>query len=110
MATSPRTAAPIRTPRITNGSIVLADVVSYGYAAAIILSTLQFDLQFAMWQGITLAVLFVALRGVAHELRKDARREYLREARRRAEVRAQAPSRWTVEQRDGLGRRVDLGA
>ena len=31
-------------------------------------------------------------------------------ARRMAALKAESPSRWTVEQRDGLGRRVDIGA
>jgi len=110
MASSSRTATQVTRPRISSPSIVLADVVSYGFAAVVILSTLQFDLQFAVWQGVVLAVLFLALRGVAHELRKDARREYMREARRLAALRAQSPARWSVEQRDGLGRRVDIGA
>lgn len=118
MAPSPRTtavrrpSAPIRpkTSLTSNPSVLLADVISYGYAVTIMWATLQFDLQFAVWQGIAIMVLFVMLRGVAHELRKDARRATLAEARRMATLRAQSPARWTVEQRDGLGRRVDTGA
>lgn len=112
MAASPRPAAPLnpRSVSTSTPTVVLADVISYGYAFAIVWATLQFDLAFAVWQGIALMVLFVALRGVAHELRKDARRQILREARRTAAVRAQSPSRWSVEQRDGMGRRVDRDA
>ncbi len=109
MAASPAPAAPIKVSTNTP-SVLLADVISYGYAALVILATLHFDLAFQLWQGIAIMVLFVVLRGVAHELRKDARRTALREARRKAALRAQSPSRWTVEQRDGLGRRIDLGA
>lgn len=109
MAASPAPAAPIKVSTNTP-SVVLADVISYGYAAVVVWATLHFDLAFQLWQGIAIMVLFVVLRGVAHELRKDARRTALREARRTAALRAQSPSRWTVEQRDGLGRRVDLGA
>ena len=93
-----------------NPSIMLADVISYGYAFIAIWATLQFDIAFQVWQGIAVMVMFVLLRGVAHELRKQARRDALRDARRLAALRAQSPSRWNVEQRDGLGRRVDVGA
>jgi len=89
---------------------VLADFVSYGYAFVVIWSTLQFDMTFNVFQGIGVMIVFVALRAVAHEIRKDARRTALAEARRLSALRAQSPSRWTVEQRDGVGRRVDLGA
>ncbi|MCW2924352.1 MAG: hypothetical protein JWM98_1756 [Thermoleophilia bacterium] len=108
-ASATRPSAPIRVSTNTP-SVVLADVFSYGYAAVVILATLQFDLQFELWQGVAAMVLFLMLRGVAHELRKDARRAALREARRLTALRAQSPSRWSVEQRDGLGRRVDAGA
>lgn len=104
-----RPAAPIKVSTNTP-SVVLADVISYGYAVVLILATLHFNLQFELWQGIAVMVLFVLLRGVAHEIRKDARTAALRAARRTAALRAQSPSRWTVEQRDGLGRRVDAGA
>lgn len=112
MAASPRPAAPINAPRVSTNtpSVLLADVVSYGYAVVIMWATLQYSLVFEVWQGVALMVLFVCLRGVAHEMRKDARREVLRDARRMAALRASAPSRWTVEQRDGIGRRVDTGA
>lgn len=112
MAAFPRPAAPLNMRRVSTNtpSVVLADVISYGYALVICWATLHFDLVFEVWQGIALMVLFVALRGVAHELRKDARREVLRDARRRAALKAESPARWTVEQRDGLGRRVDAGA
>ncbi len=109
MAASPRPSAPIKLST-TTPSVILADVISYGFAAAVIWATLALDLQFALWQGIAVMVLFVLLRGVAHEIRKDARRTALRDARKRAALRAQSPSYWTVEQRDGLGRRVDIGA
>jgi hypothetical protein len=91
-------------------SVLLADFISFGYAAAVIWATLQFDLQFTLPTGIGIMVLFVVLRGVAHEIRKDARKTVLRDAKRLAALRAQSPSRWTVEQRDGLGRRIDIGA
>ncbi len=103
MASSPR-------PTPTSPSVLLADVISYGYAAAVVLATLQFGLVFEPWQAVAVMILFVLLRGVAHELRKDARRVAVAQARRIAAMRAQSPSRWTVEQRDGLGRRVDTGA
>ncbi|MBC7460291.1 MAG: hypothetical protein H7287_02915 [Thermoleophilia bacterium] len=105
---SPRPPAPLRVG--SQPSVILADVISYGYAAGIVLATLQLDLQFTLLQGIGIMVLFVVLRGVALEIRKDARKQLLQEARRRAALRAQSPSRWTVEQRDGVGRRIDLGA
>lgn len=112
MAASPRPAAPINARRVSTNTpvVILADVISYGYAFVIVWATLQFDLLFELWQGVALMVLFVALRGVAHEMRKDARRQVLRDARRAAAMRAESPARWTVEQRDGVGRRVDLGA
>lgn len=113
MASSPspanvRPSAPFRAS--ATPTTLLADIFSYGYAVVVMWATLVFDLQFAMWQGITLMVVFVALRGIARELRKDARRLQLQDARRVAALRAQSPSRWSVEQRDGLGRRVDTGA
>ncbi len=107
MAASPAPAAPLKVSTNTP-SVVLADVVSYGYAAVVVWATLQYDLAFQVWQGVAIMILFVVLRGVAHELRKDARRTALHDARRRAALRAQSPARWNVEQRDGLGRRVDL--
>lgn len=109
MAPSPRPTAPIKVSA-TTPSVVLADVISYGYAVAVVWGTLAFDLQFQLWQGVAIMVLFVLLRGIAHEIRKDARRTALKDARRTAALRAQSPDRWTVEQRDGLGRRVDVGA
>ena len=112
MAASPRPAAPIKSTRVSTNTpvVLLADAISYGYAVVIVWATLQFDLMFEVWQGVALMVLFVALRGVAHEIRKDARKQVMRDARRRAALKAESPSRWTVEQRDGVGRRVDLGA
>ena len=109
MASSPAPAAPLKVSTNTP-SVLLADVISYGYAAVVVWATLAYDLTFQVWQGVLIMVLFVVLRGVANELRKDARRSAMTEARRRAALRAQSPSRWNVEQRDGLGRRVDLGA
>jgi hypothetical protein len=109
MAASPRPAAPIKVST-TTPSVLLADIISYGYAVAVVWATLTYDLAFQLWQGVAIMVLFVALRGIARELRRDARRTALREARRKAALRAQSPSRWTVEQRDGLGRRIDIGA
>jgi hypothetical protein len=91
-------------------TVLLADAISYGYAFVIVWATLQFDLMFQVWQGVALMVLFVALRGVAHEIRKDVRRQVMRDARRAAAMRAESPARWSVEQRDGVGRRVDIGA
>ena len=115
MASSPavapasrRSNAPVRIS--TMPSVLLADVISYGYAAVVVWATLQFDLQFTLPVGIGIMALFVVLRGVAHEIRKDARKAVLRDAKRLAALRAQSPSRWSVEQRDGLGRRIDLGA
>lgn len=112
MAASPRPAAPINPRRVSTNTpvVILADVISYGYAFAVVWATLQFNLIFQLWQGVALMVMFVLLRGVAHEIRKDVRRQVLRDARRSAALRAQSPARWTVEQRDGLGRRVDAGA
>jgi hypothetical protein len=109
MAASPRPAAPLKIST-TTPSVLLADVISYGYGIAVVWGTLVMDLQFQLWQGVAIMSLFVILRGVAHELRKDARREAMRDARRRAHVRSQSPALWNVEQRDGLGRRVDIGA
>ena len=112
MAASPRPAAPIKPRRVSTNTptVLLADAISYGYAFAIVSATLQLDLAFELWKGIALMVLIVALRGVAHEIRKDVRRQVVRDARRAAAMRAQSPSRWTVEQRDGVGRRIDIGA
>jgi hypothetical protein len=95
MAASPAPAAPIKVTTNTP-SVLLADVVSYGYAVVVVWATLQYDLAFQIWQGVAIMCLFVVLRGVAHELRKDARRSALRDARRHAALRAQSPSRWTV--------------
>ena len=109
MASSPaRPAAPIKVST-TTPSVLLADVISYGYALVVVIATLQMDLAFEIWQGVAIMVLFVVLRGIAHELRKDARRTIMREARRTAALRAQSPALWSTEQRDGLGRRVDIG-
>jgi len=112
MASSPSAPRAHSTPRITSNtpSVLLADVISYGFAAAVAFSALQLDMQFQLWQAVVLCVLFVLLRGVANELRRDAHKAAVRNARRIAAHRAQSPSRWTVEQRDGLGRRVDVGA
>jgi hypothetical protein len=107
-APSARPTARLRVPATPLG--VLADIVSFGYAGVVVLATLQFDLQFTVLQGVLIMVMFVALRGVAAEVRKHARRDYIAQARRTAQLRAQSPSRWSVEQKDGLGRRVDLGA
>ena len=109
MASSPAPAAPLKVSANTP-SVLVADVISYGYAAVVMWATLAYDLAFQLWQGVLIMVLFVVLRGVAHELRKDARRTALRAARRTAALRAKSPSRWTTEQRDGLGRRIDRGA
>jgi hypothetical protein len=114
MATSPIAAQAARpSARLRVGShpsVVLADVISYGYAAAIVFATLQLDLKFSVLEGIGIMVLFVVLRAVANEIRKDVRKQAIVTAKRHAALRAQSPSRWTVEQKDGLGRRIDLGA
>lgn len=109
MTASPRPAAPIKVSTRTP-SVLLADVISYGYAVGVVWATMAFDLQFQMWQGVAIMVLFVCLRGIAHELRKDARRSAIQSARRRAALKSSSPAMWTVEQRDGVGRRIDVGA
>ena len=58
MAPSPRPTAPIKVSA-TTPSVVLADVISYGYAVAVVWGTLAFDLQFQLWQGVAIMVLFV---------------------------------------------------
>lgn len=107
MASSPR-APKVYVPR--SPSLWLADLISYGYAAAFIISTLAFDLAFTVWQGLAIMALFVLLRGVANEIRRDLRRDAVREARRLAALQERSPSRWSVEQRDGLGRALDASA
>src|SRR5262245_54079498 len=98
MAASPRPAAPIKPRRVSTNTptTLLADAISYGYAFVIIWATMQFDLMFDLWQGIALMVLFVLLRGVAHEIRKDVRKQVMRDARRAAALRAESPRHWTV--------------
>jgi hypothetical protein len=98
----------VRVPATPLG--VIADLVSFGYALVVVVATLQFDLTFTVLQAVLIMVLFVVLRAVAHEIKRDARRTFLAKERRSAELRAASPARWTVEQRDGVGRYVDLGA
>lgn len=107
-ALSTRPAARLRVPATPLG--VLADIVSFGYAIVVVVATLQFNLAFSVLQGLLVMVMFVALRAVAWEVRKDARKQFIQQARRTASLRAESPKRWTVEQRDGVGRRVDVGA
>lgn len=107
--TTARPPAPIKVPG-SSPLVLIADVVSYGYAFVVVLATLQLGLEFTMVQAVLIMCVFVALRGVAHEIRKDARRAAMRDARRLATLRSQSPARWSAEQRDGLGRRIDTGA
>lgn len=111
MAPSPaarRPQAPLKIP--FNPLLMLADVISYGYAAVVVFATLQFEWQFTVPEAIGVMVVFVLLRAVAHEIRKDARKHAIREARKVAALRAESPARWSAEQRDGMGRRVDQRA
>lgn len=103
-------AAPIARRSTASSTALVADVVSFGYVLAAVVATIAFDIQFSVIQVLVIIALFGALRWVAHEIRSEADSAKLDDARRRAALRAQSPSRWSVEQRDGLGRRVDTGA
>lgn len=91
-------------------SVVLANAISYGYAVIVVLAVVQLHVHVTLITAAALVALFVVLRVVARQVRSDARAHIVHEAARRAALRAQSPSRWTVEQRDGLGRRIDAGA
>lgn len=86
---------------------LLADVVSFGFVLTAIVAVAAFDMQFGVVQVLAIMALFGGLRYIAHELRADADRAMLADARRLTALRAQSPRRWTTEQRDGLGRRFD---
>lgn len=103
-------AAPVarRSPGATTAFV--ADVVSFGYVLAAVVATIAFDIQFSVVEVLVIVALFGGLRYVAHEIRSEADEARLDAARTRATLRARSPKRWTVEQRDGLGRRVDTGA
>ena len=103
-------AAPVARRSASASTAFVADVVSFGYVLAAVVATIAFDIQFSVVQVLVVIALFGALRWVAHEIRSEADGAKLDDARRRAALRAQSPSRWSVEQRDGLGRRVDTGA
>jgi hypothetical protein len=98
----------LRTPAA--GAALLADVVSFTFVLTAIVAVAAFNVDLGVVQVLAVMALFGGLRYVAHELRTDADRAAVAHARRLAALRAQSPSRWTVEQRDGLGRRVDSGA
>jgi hypothetical protein len=108
MASSPARTPHVKVPR--SAALWLADIVSYGYAFAFVTATLVLDLAFTVWQGVAIMALFLVLRAVANEIRHELRREAVREARRIGALRERSPSRWTPEQRDGVGRAFDLSA
>lgn len=68
-----------RTPSLTP---LVADIVSYGYAAVVIGATLQLDLQFTQVEGIVIMVVFVLMRAAAREIRHIERVQARRDARR----------------------------
>lgn len=72
--------------RIPSLTPLVADLVSYGYAAAVILTTLQLDLQFTPPEGIVIMVVFVLMRAAAREIRRVERVQARGDARRRATV------------------------
>lgn len=86
---------------------LLADVLSFGFVLTAIVAATAFDVRFGLVQVLAIMAIFGGLRYVAHELRADADRAMLADARRVTAMRAQSPRRWTTEQRDGLGRRFD---
>ena len=100
-----------RTPKHPSSpALVAADVVSYGYAAVVVWATMYFNLAFSWPEGIAIMVLFVLLRAVAHEIRRDLRRKRHDDWVRAAAEKERSPSRWSVDQREGRGRRVDASA
>lgn len=104
-----RNGAPTKVAVPTPGIAIVADVISYGYAALIVFSTLQFGLTFSIPAGVLLVVLYICLRGLAREIRRDAIRAAKRQAR--AEwVRRATDGPFNEEQRDGAGRLIDARA
>ena len=101
---------PVARRSTTATTALVADVVSFGYVLAAVVATVAFDIQFSVVQVLMIVALFGGLRFVAHEIRGEADRSRVADARRLAALRAQSPKRWSVEQRDGIGRRVDTGA
>lgn len=104
----PRAHIARRTPLAS--AAFVADVVSFGYVLTAIVVTVALEVDFSLIQALAVIGLFVGLRYVAHEIRTSADAAQLADGRRIAELRAASPLRWSVEQRDGLGRRVDLDA
>lgn len=102
----PRTGQPA-TARVSPATI--ADVFSYGYALAGLLAAAVLVVP-TVFQAIAMIAIFLLMRIAASTIRDDERARELDRARRLAELRASSPRRWTVEQRDGIGRRVDIGA
>lgn len=104
MPTSPKELKAARS------SAQLADVISFAYAAIVLVAVLHFKIELRVIEAVAVFSIFVLLRWIAHELRSDANRLFLDVERQKAAQKAQHPRFWSVEQRDGYGRRVDAGA
>lgn len=102
-------ATPSREP-LTSPLLVAVDVMAYAYALVVVLATLHYDLAFAPWQAVAVVAVFLVMRVLARDLRRECHQEAVRVARSRARVAAASPARWSVEQRDGHGRRLDSRA
>lgn len=105
---SPR--APIGNHAKTNGFILLADVFSFGFILAAVVAAVGFDISFSVLQALSIVAIFGGMRFVAHDLQRSEDKKTLLQAQAISDLRKRSPARWSAEQRDGLGRRVDTGA
>lgn len=61
-------------PRLRNAAL-FADLVSYGFGLAAVVAALQFQVAFSLPQAVAIMVIYVGMRGVARDVRRQARRQ-----------------------------------
>lgn len=64
--------------------VLIAELISWGFAAAVILFALSSDIALAVWQGAMLAGLFLLMRYVTHEIRREHKKQLAHEQRVRS--------------------------
>lgn len=70
---APRT--EIRTARATSVVPLAADLVSWGFALAIVLVVLSSERYYSVFEGVLFVTMFVLLRQLARQVRRDAARQ-----------------------------------
>lgn len=74
---------PLRILGTRGWLVVVADLVSWGFAATVLLLAFATEMTLALWQGVVLAAMFLLMRAIAREIRAEHARLVFHENRRR---------------------------